>query len=151
MVITKHGISGSNSHQFIKTSYNSAVLHVIIKWFTRISYVSTALVITNDPPSGIIFRPLHSQIHITCHVDRIDSIYWILVPPQQEGYMQITSSDTRFVISGESMETLTVVDFSEDLNRAHIFCQIPYHGDIDIGGFQLGMNYRMSLCSLDGW
>ena len=49
------------------------------------------------------------------------------------------------------METLTVVDFSEDLNRAHIFCQIPYHGDIDIGGFQLGMNYRMSLCSLDGW
>lgn len=39
------------------------------------------------------------------------------------------------------MDTLTVVAFSEDLNGAYIFCQIPFHGDIDVGRFQLGMNY----------
>ena len=98
----------------------------------------------NDPPSGTrIIRFLHSQFNITCHVERIDSILWVLVTlgeqQQQDGgeYTQITRDDARFVISGESMEILTVVDFDEELNGAIIACQIPYHGDIDIGNYSL--------------
>ena len=117
-------------------------------------YIPPALVITTNPRPGPLVVSLHSQANITCSVEGVDSIYWILYRPDLPYTLLQNGDDERFIISGENMETLMIVDVTEDLHESVIFCQIPYHGDIDIGHFVLllqgiyRLQYRLGTATI---
>lgn len=54
-----------------------------------------------------------------------------------QGELLSDEGNEHFIISGDHQSQLTVVNFTEALDRTVIFCQIAFHGNIDIAQFTL--------------
>ena len=66
-----------------------------------------------------------------------------------QGELLPDEGNEHFIISGDHQSQLTVVNFTEALDRTVIFCQIAFHGNIDIAQFTLLLPGK--LCNVSSY
>lgn len=89
-----------------------------------------------DPPSGTqIEVEEHSHVVILCDIEGVEQQHWVLATHHE--LTLISDDDDRFLITGNHMSQLIIRNVTEELDGAHIFCQIAFHGNIRIANFSI--------------